>query len=88
MKLPLFRYVNQSKTVIFGGHSTTTRTKFGHYLTAPGQFLYPERGQNRHFLTTSPHHLVHVIIEWPLSLIFRDLLRRYELHTINLLTYT
>ena len=31
-----------------------------------GQFLYPERGQNRHFLTPYPPHLVHVVIEWPL----------------------
>ena len=33
-----------------------------------GQFLYPERGQNRHFLTPSPPHLVHVVIECPLSM--------------------
>ena len=31
-----------------------------------GQFLYLERGQNRHFLTPSPTHLVHVVIECPL----------------------
>ena len=31
-----------------------------------GQFLYPEHGQNRHFLTPSPPHLVHVVIECPL----------------------
>ena len=28
-----------------------------------GQFLYPERGQKQTFLTPSPPHLVHVIIE-------------------------
>ena len=51
------------------GHSTTTWTDFCQSFNAPspmlGQFLYPERGQNRHFLT--PSHLFHVVIEWPLS---------------------
>ena len=28
-----------------------------------GQFLSPKRGQNRHSLTPSPPHLVHVVIE-------------------------
>ena len=31
-----------------------------------GKFLYPERGQKQTFLTPSPPHLVHVVIEWPL----------------------
>ena len=48
------------------GHSTTTWTEFCHFLTPlplREQFLYPERG---HFLTPSPPHLVHLVIEWPL----------------------
>jgi hypothetical protein len=31
-----------------------------------GQFLFPERGIF-FFLTPSPPHLVHVVIEWPLT---------------------
>ena len=34
---------------------------------ACGEFLYPERGQKQIFLTPSPPHLVHVVIEWPLT---------------------
>ena len=52
------------------GHSTTTWTEFCNFLT-PLPFvrtvLYPERGQKQTFLTPSPPHLVHVVIEWPLS---------------------
>ena len=51
------------------GHSTTTWTEFCYFLTPPplrGQFLYPECGQNQTFLPTPPH-LVHVVIEWPLT---------------------
>ena len=32
-----------------------------------GQFLYPEHGQKQTFLTPSPPHIVHVVIEYPLS---------------------
>ena len=39
------------------GHSTTTWTKFYHFLTLPplrGQFLYPERGQKQTFFDPVP----------------------------------
>ena len=36
-------------------------------LPLRGQFLYPERGQKQTFFTPSPPHLVHVVIERPLS---------------------
>ena len=32
-----------------------------------GQFLYPERGEKQTFFDPLPPHLVHVVIEWPLS---------------------
>ena len=32
-----------------------------------GQFLYPERGQKQTFFDPLPPHLVHVVIEWPLT---------------------
>ena len=56
----------------YRGHSTTKWIKFCHFLTPTplsGPFLYPEHGQNRHFLTPSPPHLVHVLIECPLTLL-------------------
>ena len=33
-----------------------------------GQFFYPERGQKQTFFDPLPPHLVHVVIEWTLSL--------------------
>ena len=45
----------------------STWTEFCHFLTPPlplrGQFLYPMRGQKQNFLTPSPPHPVHVVIE-------------------------
>ena len=35
-----------------------------------GQFLYSERGQKQTFFDPSPPHFVHVVIEWPLYLLF------------------
>ena len=49
--------------MILRGHSTTTWTEFCHL----GQFLHPKVVKNRYFLTPSPPHLVHVVIEWPLT---------------------
>ena len=53
-----------------GGHSTTTWTEFCHLLTPPpcvDSFYTLGVDKNRHFLTPSPPHLVHVVIECPLS---------------------
>ena len=49
------------------GHLTSTWTEFCHFLR--GQFLYPDRGQKQTFLNPfpPPPHLVHVVIEWPLT---------------------
>ena len=32
-----------------------------------GKFLHPDRGQKQTFFDPLPPHLVHVVIEWPLS---------------------
>ena len=40
---------------------------FHSHLPLCRQCLYPERGQNRHFLTPSPPYFVHVVIECPLD---------------------
>ena len=34
-----------------------------------GQFLYPEREQNKTFFGPLPPHLVHVVIKWPLIVV-------------------
>ena len=53
------------------GHSTTMWTEFCHFLTPlRGQFLYPERGQKQTFFDPPPH-LVHVVIECHLSIIYK-----------------
>ena len=68
------------------GHSTTTWTEFCHFLTLPpslrGQFLYLERGQKQTIFDSllppaplPPPHLVHVVIEWPLTGIFYKFIR-------------
>ena len=36
-----------------------------------GQFFYPERGQKQTFLIPSPRHLVHVVIERPLNVVYQ-----------------
>ena len=52
-------------------HSTTTWTEFCHSppptLPCVENFYTLIVGQSRHFLTPSPRHLVHVVIEWPLG---------------------
>ena len=52
------------------GHSTTTWTEFCHFLVPPpscvDSFYTLSVDKYRHFLTPSPPHLVHVVIEWPL----------------------
>ena len=55
------------------GHSTTTWTEFCHFLPHPpcvDSFYTLSVDENRHFLTPSPPHLAHVVIEWPLWTIF------------------
>ena len=71
--LELIGIYPKKKSVGPRGHSTTTWTEICHFFTPPplrGQFLYPERGQKQTFLTPSPPHLVHVVIEWPLPFFF------------------
>ena len=51
------------------GHSSTMWTEFFDPPSLCRQFLYSERGQKQTFLTPSPPHLVHVVIEWPLRLL-------------------
>ena len=60
--------------IIFRGHSTTTRTKFCHFFTPPASTVFYTLSvdKNRHFLTPSPLHLVHVVIEWSLILSGND----------------
>ena len=51
------------------GHSTTWWTEFCHFLTHPpncrDSFYTLSVDKNRHFLTPSPPHLLHVVIECP-----------------------
>ena len=61
------------------GHSTTTWTEFCHFLTPRtvlDSFYTLSVDKNRHFLTPSPPHLVHVVIECPLK--WKILLRNIE----------
>ena len=67
------KWTDFSSNLLYGilrGHSTTTWTEFCHFLMPPppcmGSFYTLRVDRNRYFLTPSPPHLAHLIIEWPL----------------------
>ena len=53
-----------TKSTAIGGNSTTTWTEFCHFVDS---FYTLCVDKNRHFLTPSPPHLVHLVIECPLK---------------------
>ena len=64
-----FAFTRNILLILVRGHSTTTWTEFCHFLTPPpcvDSFYTLSVDKNRHFLTPSPPHLVHVVIECPL----------------------
>ena len=66
MRVPLLRPLIG---IVLRGHSTTTWTEFCRFLPPPpcvDSSYTLGVDKNRYFLTPSPH-LVHVVIEWPLT---------------------
>ena len=61
--LPKFR----SKWEEIWGHSTTTWTEIFDPTLLCIQFYTLSVDKNRYFLTPSSPHLIHIVIEWPLS---------------------
>ena len=56
------------KIDVIRGHSTTTWTEFCHFDPPNAWTIYTlSVDKNIHFLTPSPPHLLHVVIEWPLT---------------------
>ena len=63
---------------IYGSEAVRYKGSFNNYVdrilpffdpppTLQGQVLYPKREQKQTFFDPLPLHLVHVVIEWPLS---------------------
>ena len=49
-----------------------------------GQFLYSELGQKQTFFDTLPPHLIHVVIEWPLGLVYYGRMMFFTLISANI----
>ena len=79
-------YTSWFLRTLIRGHLTTMWEEFCHCLTPSlhGQFLYYERGQKQTFFDPLPPHLVHVVIEWPLTWVQRtNVLRRFVYFSIG-----
>ena len=67
-RVPRPLWQDRLRKIRAGGHSVTTWTivcLFDHLATCTWTFFILNMEENKHFLTTYPPHLVHVVFEWP-----------------------